>query len=148
MRTCTKCGYHLNEQDGICTHCGEPTKGISGLTVHDLRERLRSNANADDRVSQVAQPQEWWAEPTNIVDSDGRPYMDLKVGQRVITCGPENTIKAAARAHNAELKSYYELLYAVVRKWPNESRHETALRYIQEAERCDPNNCGAVEEKQ
>ena len=30
---------------------------------------------------------------------------------------------------------YQELLMAVVRKWPNESRHETALRYIREAER-------------
>ena len=30
---------------------------------------------------------------------------------------------------------YYELIMAVKRKWPNESRHETALRYIQEAEK-------------
>ena len=30
---------------------------------------------------------------------------------------------------------YQELLMAVARKWPNESRHETALRYIREAER-------------
>ena len=29
---------------------------------------------------------------------------------------------------------YRELLYAVVSKWPNESRHQTALRYIMEAE--------------
>jgi hypothetical protein len=29
---------------------------------------------------------------------------------------------------------YYELLYAVARKFPNETRHETALRYIREAE--------------
>lgn len=37
---------------------------------------------------------------------------------------------------------YYELLYAVARKFPGESRHATALRYIQEAERtsqgCEP----------
>lgn len=29
---------------------------------------------------------------------------------------------------------YYELLYAVSRKYPGETRHETALRYIREAE--------------
>jgi len=29
---------------------------------------------------------------------------------------------------------YHELLYAVARKFPFESRHETALRYIREAE--------------
>lgn len=31
-------------------------------------------------------------------------------------------------------EKYYELLYAVGNKYPNESRHETALRYIKEAE--------------
>lgn len=30
---------------------------------------------------------------------------------------------------------YYELLLEVSNKWPNETRHETALRYIQERER-------------
>ncbi len=30
---------------------------------------------------------------------------------------------------------YNELLYAVARKFPGESRHETALRYIRDAER-------------
>ena len=29
---------------------------------------------------------------------------------------------------------YYELIYAVERKFPNESRHETALKYIKQAE--------------
>lgn len=29
---------------------------------------------------------------------------------------------------------YEELIYAVGSKWPGESRHETALRYIKEAE--------------
>ena len=29
---------------------------------------------------------------------------------------------------------YHQLLYAVVCKWPGESRHETALRYIRQAE--------------
>ena len=31
-------------------------------------------------------------------------------------------------------KKYQELLYAVARKFPDETRHETALRYINEAE--------------
>lgn len=30
---------------------------------------------------------------------------------------------------------YHELIYAVARKFEGESRHQTALRYIQEAER-------------
>ena len=31
-------------------------------------------------------------------------------------------------------KNYYELLFAVARKFPDETRHQTALRYIMEAE--------------
>lgn len=37
------------------------------------------------------------------------------------------------------LAPYHELLYAVARKFPGESRHQTALRYIQEAESCKDN---------
>ena len=32
-------------------------------------------------------------------------------------------------------KLYNELLHAVARKYPGETRHQTALRYIQQAER-------------
>lgn len=39
---------------------------------------------------------------------------------------------------------YNELLYAVARKFPNESRHETALRYILEKE-ADQNLSASVE---
>ena len=38
-------------------------------------------------------------------------------------------------AENKELKDkYYELLYAVEQKFPGETRHETALRYIRQRE--------------
>ncbi len=32
---------------------------------------------------------------------------------------------------------HYELIMAVGKKFPGETRHETALRYIQERENCD-----------
>ena len=32
---------------------------------------------------------------------------------------------------------YHELLYGVAKKFPNETRHQTALRYIQQAEKQD-----------
>lgn len=35
------------------------------------------------------------------------------------------------------LDRYHELLYAVGNKYPGESRHDTALRYIQQAESKD-----------
>lgn len=43
------------------------------------------------------------------------------------------TYKSNTYAHEVETK-YYELLYAVAMKWEGESRHQTALRYIQNAE--------------
>lgn len=39
-----------------------------------------------------------------------------------------------ARKSNELRKKYNELLFAVSRKFPGETRHQTALRYIMEAE--------------
>ena len=38
--------------------------------------------------------------------------------------------------------NYYELLWAVSSKYENETRHQTALRYIKQAE-AKEENCGA-----
>jgi hypothetical protein len=46
---------------------------------------------------------------------------------------------------------YNELLYAVARKFPGESRHETALRYIRQAEEVFAGPCmqnAAVRERE
>ena len=47
---------------------------------------------------------------------------------------------------------YHELLYAVGNKHPGETRHQTALRYIQQAERgsgqCDAKAAPAAGEKE
>jgi hypothetical protein len=40
-------------------------------------------------------------------------------------------------------KKYNELIMAVGNKYPNETRHETALRYIQQAERTNNQPCQA-----
>jgi len=44
-----------------------------------------------------------------------------------------------------ELQKYNELIMAVQNKWPNQTRHETALKYIMQAENSD--NCCAKEAK-
>jgi hypothetical protein len=41
---------------------------------------------------------------------------------------------------------YNELLYAVARKFPGESRHDTALRYIREREEAAQCDCGACKQ--
>lgn len=47
-----------------------------------------------------------------------------------------NQLTSLSLAHRISIleKNYYELIYAVGSKFPNETRHETALRYIRERE--------------
>ncbi len=44
-------------------------------------------------------------------------------------------IKTLLDDFDEKSKKYYELLYAVESKYENETRHETALRYIKSVER-------------
>lgn len=48
--------------------------------------------------------------------------------------GTAGSVGAVNRVPCEVSLKYNELLYAVARKFPGESRHETALRYIREAE--------------
>ena len=58
---------------------------------------------------------------------------------RPCSCGLETRLRAslltAERERDEALALYCGLLFMVERKFPNETRHETALRYIREAER-------------
>ena len=90
---------------------------------------------------------------TNIVFAEGSTFRWLAAGcgdcgaigeeTRVKTLGErdeEGDKKRAAEAWNRraeqvpEVALYHELLFAVASKFPNESRHQTALRYINSAE--------------
>jgi hypothetical protein len=51
---------------------------------------------------------------------------DVPVGTKLFTFAPA--------AQVPEVALYNELLFAVERKFPNETRHQTALRYIRSAE--------------
>jgi len=62
------------------------------------------------------------------------------VGARIVVkMRRDNVVGTPSASHNTGMdaisQQYYELLYSVEQKWPNESRHQTALRYIQQAER-------------
>jgi len=46
----------------------------------------------------------------------------------------EAAVEQAKEEGRREREKYYELLYAVAQKWPGETRHQTALRYIMERE--------------
>ena len=53
--------------------------------------------------------------------------------QSIPRSGPSEVDQGPA-ASDDKRDAYYELLYAVARKFPGETRHQTALRYIQQAE--------------
>ena len=67
-------------------------------------------------------------------------YTGTMIGNPDITDGPlrDAALKAladSARARASELcRLYQELLFAVAKKHPGETRHATALRYIRQAE--------------
>ena len=62
-----------------------------------------------------------------------------------------NDLKARAESAESRLREaqaqYDELIYAVAQKWPGETRHQTALRYIQNAERGDAARAADGEKK-
>ena len=68
-------------------------------------------------------------------------YGECEHGNNYVTCDlcraqhwPQEVI-GKLQAENEELKNkYYDLLLQVAKKFPDESRHETAKRYIQERE--------------
>lgn len=62
-------------------------------------------------------------------------YFYCKGQTAISNAGASETL---VRLECEELRGKYnELIFAVVNKYPNESRHETALRYIRQADRGD-----------
>ena len=68
---------------------------------------------------------------THRIDRDN-PYWTVALAD--VYAAVDREITGRERAEQAE-RSYCELLYAVGNKYPGETRHETALRYIRNAER-------------
>ena len=51
-------------------------------------------------------------------------------------------VKTIAADRNELRNKYYDLIMEVAQKWPEETRHETAKRYIREREN-KPSECGS-----
>ena len=86
-------------------------------------------------------------------------------GMKVCDCDPKNDICKLGRIRTLATseftrcgipgrvedldieKLYYELIFAVGKKYPNESRHETALRYIKNSEIGDNRACAGESKK-
>lgn len=74
-----------------------------------------------------------------------QPHETVCIGASILASIPRRcanlkhrlaALSAQTEARDGErLAKYDELIFAVSQKWPNETRHETALRYIREREK-------------
>jgi hypothetical protein len=102
----------------------------------------RDNKWRDTRLegSKVGTWYNVYARPiTQPARKEGDETCQQMIGQKKIlpagSHAPEPTPQADAKGAMLDyINLYNELIYAVARKFPNETRHQTALRYIREAE--------------
>lgn len=102
-----------------------------GLSIDMLdADRLRLWA---DRISEYGRDITQWGSPAFVVEQLRRIATGIE--QAVRDIGVLRAVPAAERPASSDYQAlYHELLFAVGNKYPNESRHETALRYIRRAE--------------
>ena len=82
-----------------------------------------------------------------VMTGDGRcPICRIEELERELAQLRAELEQAESRLREAQAQ-YDELIYAVAQKWPGETRHQTALRYIQNAERGDAARAAEGEEK-
>lgn len=110
------------------------------LIDHHLRNTLDDSDYADYSAAldmlyaaPVVQPQQ---EPV------GKPHRWNDDGERCLDCGDKDWMAdkycSAAPVVQPEIEAKYnELLYAVANRYPCETRHETALRYLRAHEKSD-----------
>lgn len=71
----------------------------------------------------------------------GEP-VDNQTETLIIERDIEERVPGYTRTNTDE--KYNELLMAVGKRYPGETRHETVLRYIRQAEMCEPNSARAI----
>jgi hypothetical protein len=119
-KTCT--------QDGRCSckPCPPPKFNPAKLAGYskEVYDRLWKLRQSNPRWELV------WQEDSLLGDEDYKPVVDGTVNVL-----PDGTLAYLFDACPPLHEAYQELLYAVARKFPGETRHQTALRYIREAEK-------------
>jgi hypothetical protein len=130
---------------------------LEAIDVHELAGKVRLvAARLPDSTSPAQRPEgdavrrlpeKWLAEAVDLRNGD-----DWKRAEEREACASEleaalstpPSAEPQAGVVDDRLAKYQELIMAVARKFPGESRHETALRYIQRAESADSSRCSAA----
>jgi hypothetical protein len=119
---CVQTKWHLEK----CEKCNlkEPMEWESDEWKRDWNKLLFS-LQGDTKENWITKTQDFISSQINKVKHD----CDILVNTILDTKNKE--IK---QAEERGIEKYNELIYAVGNKYPNETRHETALRYIKQAE--------------
>ena len=94
-------------------------------------------SNLDEQIEQLRQDFTLWFEPLQVGFSGEIPETEKHKTQfRTMSWHEFNiwVLNYVAQAEKEARKPYDELIYAVSNKYPNETRHQTALRYIRSTE--------------
>lgn len=152
---CPKCGAHdfgLNKPR--CPHCGYTVPTMSremlvqrlrgeALLLHPRRLRLPPESKGQGAarlMEEAADALEVAARSAIGVQPSSTPTPTFathcadgqECGAKTTGCQAGNCQRRIAEPNHKAL--YMELLYAVASKFPNETRHQTALRYIKQRE--------------
>jgi len=118
----------MNNITVICDVEHDIMPGVCAFCERDAERKARKDAQ-----SSLATLSAQYRDTQNLLSAGHRALERAEEERDTALRGYEKFELIEQRAEAAEAK-YKELLYAVGSKWPNETRHQTALRYIRERE--------------
>jgi hypothetical protein len=119
----------------------ESPRSTSSATHDEINDRL-----AKDLMNLYGQQLAWPCEIDEGNFHEKTLTLKMLTDDYVVSAGTHWLCKSppAQAPQRTEQELYHELLFAVAKVHPNETRHQTALRYIQQAESGGADQCTAA----
>ena len=156
------CGHHADWWPSVSQvqemlSFAQPCKTCEALARTVMMDQTSHDATPPAQPATVQEPVAWAEEIIADLHAlyDSEMITENDSGDALIrldaaVCAVEEaeqrhtTPPAAQPAQHTEQELYHELLFAVAKVHPNETRHQTALRYIQQAESGSADRCTAA----
>lgn len=98
--------------------------------IEKMKERIKSCGDLICKMCIRLNPQHTGCTGCEDMDERRQNLLEIKVDRTAL----DELLKREREKSNEYVRLYNQLLLAVARKFPDETRHQTALRYIREAE--------------
>lgn len=109
---------------------GDLRAQLAAVTQEKLRMYEEAEHVAGKALARLQRLEQQLAADQSFIDTTQRMYLDAVM--------QKNIARQQLATSQARCAQYDELIMAVASKYPNETRHQTALRYIKEREnQCD-----------